>query len=259
MRIPLKDYRELLWRYLAPQRIRVLLLGLLLCADIALQLINPQFLRTFIDTITSSGPQPVLLGLAILFIIVALVQQLVTIAATYISERLAWIATNALRADLALHLVRMDMSFHKVHTPGEMIERVDGDVTNMANFFSQFVIKILGGLLLLLGILVILWYTEWHVGLALSVFAIIALISINAARGIAIKPWKAFRQTSAELFGFWRSACAAPRTSAPAERSRILCAACSCLHANVSERADGHVSSHPFPGACPSFSLPRPI
>ncbi|GHO86125.1 ABC transporter ATP-binding protein [Dictyobacter formicarum] len=202
MRIPLKDYRELLWRYLAPQRTRVLLLGLLLCADITLQLVNPQFLRTFIDTITSSGPQPLLLVLAVIFIVVALVQQLITIAATYISERLAWTATNALRADLALHLVRMDMSFHKVHTPGELIERVDGDVTNLANFFSQFVIKILGGLLLLVGILVILWYTEWHVGLALSVFAIIALIAVNAARGIAIKPWKAFRQTSADLFGF---------------------------------------------------------
>ncbi|GCE16854.1 ABC transporter ATP-binding protein [Dictyobacter kobayashii] len=202
MRVPLKDYRELLWRYLAPQHIRVFLLGLLLCADIILQLINPQFLRTFIDTITASGPQPFLLGLAILFMVVALIQQLITIAATYISERLGWSATNALRADLALHLVRMDMSFHKTHTPGELIERVDGDVTNMANFFSQFVIKILGGLLLLAGILAVLWYTEWHVGLALSIFAVVALVAINSARGIAIKPWKAFRQVSAELFGF---------------------------------------------------------
>ncbi|GER86142.1 helicase [Dictyobacter vulcani] len=202
MRIPLKDYRDLLWRYLSPQRIRVLLLVLLLCAEITLQLINPQFLRMFIDTVTSSGPQSSLLGVAILFIVVAIFQQLITIAATYISEVVGWRATNALRADLALHLVKMDMSFHKVHTPGELIERVDGDVTNLANFFSQFVIKILGGLLLLIGILVVLWYTEWHVGLVLSLFACVALVAINSARSIAVKPWKTFRQLSAELFGF---------------------------------------------------------
>ncbi|GCE24850.1 helicase [Dictyobacter alpinus] len=202
MRIPLKDYRDLLWRYLSPQRIRVLLLGLLLCVEIVLQLVNPQFLRMFIDSVTSKGPQPSLMGIAILFIVVAILQQLTTIAATYISEIVGWRATNALRADLALHLVKLDMSFHKVHTPGELIERVDGDVTNLANFFSQFVIKILGGLLLLIGILVVLWYTEWHVGLALSLFALVALVVINSARSIAVKPWKAFRQVSAELFGF---------------------------------------------------------
>lgn len=202
MRIPLKDYRDLLWRYLSPQRMRVLLLGLLLCAEIALQLINPQFLRIFIDTVTSTGPQSSLLGVAILFIVVAIFQQLITITATYISEVVGWRATNALRADLALHLVKLDMSFHKVHTPGELIERVDGDVTNLANFFSQFVIKILGGLLLLIGIIAVLWYTEWHVGLALSLFACVALIAINRARSVAVKPWKTFRQVSAELFGF---------------------------------------------------------
>ena len=54
--------------------------------------------------------------------------------------------------------------FHKARTPGELIERIDGDVTALANFFSQFVIQVLGSLLLLLGVLVVLWTVDWRVG-----------------------------------------------------------------------------------------------
>ena len=36
------------------------------------------------------------------------------------------------------------MGFHKDHTPGELIERIDGDVTALANFFSAFIIKVVG-------------------------------------------------------------------------------------------------------------------
>lgn len=202
MRVPFREYKDLLLRYLVPQRMHVLLLGGLLCAEITLQLIDPQFLRIFIDTITSAGPQPSLIGITALFIGIAIAQQLVTVGATYLSERVGWKATNALRADLALHLIRMDMSFHKVHTPGELIERVDGDVNELANFFARFVTKILGGTLLLLGILILLWSIEWHVGLALTIFALITLLGISSTRNLATQPWKTYRQITADLFGF---------------------------------------------------------
>ncbi|MGH2510416.1 MAG: ABC transporter transmembrane domain-containing protein, partial [Ktedonobacteraceae bacterium] len=129
MHIHLKDYRQLLVTYLKPQLPRVMLLMLLLFGDIALQLINPQLIRLFIDTITSNVPQGILLPIALLFIVVASFQQGVKIWATYISERVGWIATNTLRIDLTLHLLHLDLSFHKVHTPGELIERVDGDIS----------------------------------------------------------------------------------------------------------------------------------
>ncbi len=57
MRIDLKAYHQLLKTYLAAQLSRVILLAVLLCGDIALQLVNPQLLRIFIDTITTSAAQ----------------------------------------------------------------------------------------------------------------------------------------------------------------------------------------------------------
>ena len=178
------------------------MLAVLLCASIALQLINPQILRAFIDAISSPGTRQPLTGIALLFIGLALGQQALSVAATYVSERVAWTATNALRSDLTVHCLRLDLSFHKARTPGELIERIDGDVTSMANFFSQFVIQIIGSLLLLIGVLAVLWFTDWRVGLSLSVFAVIVLAVMVSLRALAVPHWTAARQASAELFGF---------------------------------------------------------
>src|SRR5207249_98987 len=92
-----------------------------------------------------------------LFLAIALVQQACAIATTYLSENIGWTATNALRADLLGHCLRLDPSFHKTHTPGELIDRIDGDVTSLANFFSQLVVQVAGNLLLLVGVLALLY------------------------------------------------------------------------------------------------------
>ena len=104
---------------------------------------------------------------ALVFIGFAVLQQALTLAASYLSQDVGWSATNRLRADLALHVLRLDMPFHKQRTPGELIERVDGDVTLLVNFFSQFTIRLLGESLLVVGIFVLLFLENMWVGLGM--------------------------------------------------------------------------------------------
>jgi ATP-binding cassette, subfamily B, bacterial len=199
---PMVHQRQLMLTYLRPQAGRVALLATLLLCSIGLQLINPQVLRAFLDAATSGGTSAFLARVALLYVGVALVQQALSLGATYCSEQVAWMATNALRADLALHLLRLDLGFHKARTPGELIERVDGDVTALANFFSQFVVQIAGNLLFMVGVLTALWLEDWRAGLPLSVFAVIALGAMIRLRAIAVPHWTASRQANADLFGF---------------------------------------------------------
>lgn len=202
MQTHLKAYRQLLAAYLKPQLPAVLLLTLLLAGDITLQLVNPQLLRSFLDTLASGRSTYVLLPIALFFIGVVIVQQGVKIWAAYISERVGWIATNALRGNLTLHLLNLDLSFHKAHTPGELIERVDGDISALATFFSQFVIQVLGNLLLLLGIIVVLACQDWRAALVLGISTLLLLATVTGLRNFSIPSWKIFRQSSAELYGF---------------------------------------------------------
>src|SRR5206468_3804373 len=114
----------------------------------------------------------------------------------------SWRATNALRADLTLHCLKLDMSFHKAHTPGELIERVDGDIAMLSNFFSRFVFYVLGRVLLLIGIIALTFTVDWRNGLLLLVFALLIIIFLHPLQGIAVPRFRAARQVSAELASF---------------------------------------------------------
>ncbi len=202
MQIPLRQYWNLLATYLAPQRKGVALLAVLLLGHIGVQLLNPQIIRFFIDAATGEGAAEALTSAAVLFIGGALAQQALAVAVTYVSTDVAWTATNAMRADLALHCLRLDMSFHKQHTPGEMIERIDGDVNALSNFFSQFVIQVMGNALLLLGILVLMWRESAWLGGAMTAFVLVTLLALNRVRHHITPFLIASRQASAALFGF---------------------------------------------------------
>ena len=202
MKIPFQQHWELLSKYIQPQKIRFSLLSFLLLTSIGMQVINPQVMRFFIDTTQTSQDAQILLLAALVFISIAVLQQVVAVSATYVGENVAWTATNALRAEMARHCLNLDMSYHNGVSPGELIERIDGDVAELSNFFSQFVVRVIGNLLLLIGILLALLLEDWRFGLSFTLFAILTLLGLNAVRGIAIPHQKKNREAIAELFGY---------------------------------------------------------
>jgi ATP-binding cassette subfamily B protein/ATP-binding cassette subfamily C protein len=203
MKMPLKQYWTLLVTYLKPRRPSVVALAALLLTSIALQIANPQLLRYFIDTAQNPQSEPgTLFSAAALFIGIALVTQLLALGATYVSENVAWSVTNDLRADLTLHCLRLDMAFHKARTPGELIERIDGDVSALANFFSQFVIQILGNFILMVGVLIVLLIEDQRIGAVLAALAALLFLALLGAQRMTVPFWTRARESSAALFGF---------------------------------------------------------
>ncbi|MEO7910962.1 MAG: ABC transporter ATP-binding protein [Roseiflexaceae bacterium] len=192
----------LLTIYLGPQRRRATLLAVLVLSSIGLQLLNPQVIRYFIDTAEAGGADSLLLLAAAVFIVAGLVQRAIAFGALYVGENVAWTATNALRADLARHCLRLDMAFHKAHTPGELIERIDGDVSALDDFLSQFTIRLLGNGLLIIAILVLLLREDWRLGLGMTVYTLIAFAALTSAQRLGTRRWAAERQADAEVFGF---------------------------------------------------------
>ena len=200
--IPLQQYRRLLADYLPLTSFRVLALGLTLLGSIGLQIFNPQLLGAFIDTIVSRGSTASLLSLAGLFITFAVGKQALLVLSTYFGETVAWTATNALRYDLVNHCLGLDLSFYQSRTPGELLERVDGDVNAISRFFSQLVIYVFGNAILLLGILTILFVENPLAGVSLTLFSFASLLLLLRFHRWAIEPWGKYRQISAEFYGF---------------------------------------------------------
>jgi ATP-binding cassette, subfamily B, bacterial len=202
MKSSLQKYRLLLARYFIPLWRPSLLLALLLFSTIGLRLVTPQILGQFIDTITSGGPGTRLVASALWYLGLSLLLQLFSLGESYLAANIGLRATNRLRADLTEHCLNLDMTFHKRHTPGEMIERIDGDVGTLNNFFSRFLVEVIGGILLLSGILVMLFIIDWRVGLVMMTAAIILVIIIVRIREVAVPEFRKSRQAEADLYGF---------------------------------------------------------
>ena len=206
--ISFRDTFSLLRRYLLPEWPRVLLLMGLLLVGIGLQLLAPQILRDFLDLATGAIEQTRigrLSGLsqtAVFFMIVALTNQLFTAAAAYVTQDVRWRTTNQLRGDMAQHTLDLDMSFHNARTAGEMISRVDEDVNVLSNFFSEFIIQILGNSLLIIGVLIILFQQDWRIGFGFISFVLVTGVVLNWVIQLAVPYWKAFFEMGARLFSF---------------------------------------------------------
>lgn len=188
--------------YLGPMKGSLALLGLFIFANLGLQLLIPQIMRDFIDSVTQGAAISRLVRLGAIFLGVAFAQQVIAVLAAYYTQNIGWRATNALREDLARHTLNLDLRFHKAHPPGEMISRIDSDVNNLNEFFSQFLLKVLGNLLLVIAILVILFFEDWRLGLMMTAFSLVTLLVLLHFRNIAVPHWEAERKAEASFYSF---------------------------------------------------------
>jgi ATP-binding cassette subfamily B protein len=191
-----------------------------------LQLLNPPDHQYYLDTAQAGGPLRALMLAACVFIAFALFQQLVDLVAIYTNLIVSWSASNSLRSDLALHCLRLDMSFHKRFTPGEIIERVDGDINQLGSFFAQLPIMVLGNSMLIIGILVMLFRVNPALGGGMLLYTLATLIVLSLIQNPTTSRWAAERQASAEQYGFIEEHISGAEDSEPSAQSHMLFGIC---------------------------------
>ena len=210
MKIPFTKYWNLLRKYLAPYRVNIVILFVFLLLSISFQLINPQIVRYYIDTfglldnglISLNQTKSLLFEAAIIYILIAIVQQVLFVSSVFISVRLSWNTTNKLRSDLASHCLHLDMSFHNKYSSGKMVERIDGDITVLSNFFSQFSIMLVANAILIFCVLTAFFIEDIRIGIVFTVFTGLSMLILYKIWNIASPYWKEVRQKSADLMGF---------------------------------------------------------
>jgi ABC-type multidrug transport system fused ATPase/permease subunit len=194
--------RGLLATYLSPELLRLARLGVVLMTGIGLQLANPLIAAAFINGAEGGRPTGQLVRLALLFIGVALLTQLAAVAETYAADDLGWHTTNALRVDLTRRALDLGAAFHSDYSPGQLVERVDGDVTAVATFFSRFIVQVVGNALFLLGVLLVMFFLDWRIGLLLAVVAGMAAVVMTRTGGFVGARAKEARIAVGNLTGF---------------------------------------------------------
>ena len=105
-----------------------MLLALVLITSVSIQLILPQILGDFIDAVIVKDSNQQLINIAMIYIGLSIILQMIKILYTYTSQNIGWTATNELRENLIEHCVNLDMTFHKSQQVGQLVERIDGDI-----------------------------------------------------------------------------------------------------------------------------------
>lgn len=170
MNIDIKGYVSLLLKYLKKHKKLVFLLILSTLGSLVMTLVKPKILSTFVDSIKDK-PINTLFLLGILFLFAVLSSASLSIFMQYVTENLGWSTTNDLRIDLTRHLINLDMSFHKKFSAGQLIERIDGDIQNLFNFFTTFVTGITFNSIIIVGSIIYLGILDWR-------FLLIEVISV---------------------------------------------------------------------------------
>ena len=197
---PSIDPRRVLRAHLWPRRRALAGLIGALGVGAVLPLLGPIILGHFVDRAIAGASTGELAGVGVVYLVVATGAQASTVVRTWVASRQAWTATNRLREELASHTLSLDISYHGHHPPGELIERVDGDVHAIAEFLVTFLVDILGSALLLVGTLVVLTLEDVRLGLALAAFVAAAAMLLVRVQRRAVPSSAAHRAVVAGMF-----------------------------------------------------------
>ncbi|MEV4371681.1 ABC transporter ATP-binding protein [Nonomuraea sp. NPDC049637] len=188
-------------RHLRPGPRAALALGAATAAATALPLAAPHVTRRFVDDAAGGAGLRHLIVIALGYLGLAAAGQAARMAAAWLAGRLAWDGTNRLREHLAGHVLGLDLAFHARHSPGELIERVDGDVAAVADFVVAFVLDVVAGLLLLAGVLAVVFTVDLRLGAALLAYCLMTGLAMAGAQRLAVPSATRSRQASAALYG----------------------------------------------------------
>ena len=164
-------------------------------------LAGPLVIRRIVDLATDGATTGEIVRLALLFLAIAIATQVLAIIVARRATVTAWETTNELRLRITRHVLGLDHEFHRRHTPGELIQRVDGDVTSVSDFLSRVVPRAAGGLLLVFGMLVVLTVLDWRLGLGMAVFLVLAVTVVVRGRHRAVRESSDELGSYAQLYG----------------------------------------------------------
>lgn len=191
---------RLLVATLRPERASVARILVVLTAATALTLSMPLLLGVFVDDAVEGRPLADLTRVALLYIAAAVGAETLNLLVLWSSVKLSWRAGNRLREQLADHALRLELGWHARHSPGQLIERIDGDIEALGIFFANIVLFV-GNALLVVGMLVVAFVIDVRAGIVLLLVVAVGLALLIKQRLAAVPAREAEREANAILYG----------------------------------------------------------
>jgi len=172
-----------------------------LVVAMVLRLALPVLLGRFADDALAGAGVDHLTRIAVAYTLAALACNGLDLVVVWRSAHVSWRAGNRLREQLAAHALRLEQAWHGRHSPGQLIERIDGDVEAMGRFFAGIAVHLVGNFILVLGMVVVAAIIDPITGLVLAVTAVAGTAVMIRLRMSAVAAREAEREINAQLYG----------------------------------------------------------
>lgn len=167
---------------------------------IVMQLIKPQITRIFLDKVMLGEVDSKLMLMALGFMALTFGIQLLHVFCSYFSQKFAWRIIKKIRSSLFKHCLNLDMKYHNEHNEGELLERIDGDVSQVFVLYSQILFSILGNLVLLIGTLIFLYREHYIIGIAMTIYSLFAILVLWKTNSSNSSKWVKYNEANAQYY-----------------------------------------------------------
>ncbi len=193
--------RRLVLTSIRPRPATTLALLVAVVAATVLPVLAPQLTKRFVDEAVAGSALGPLLILAAGYLLLAVGGLAARTITGWVANGWAWDGTNRLREKITEHVLGLDLAEHGQRSPGELIERVDGDVMAIANFVVAFVMDVVVSVLLLIGVLISVFLINGWLGLALTGYSVLVFAGMVAGQRLAVPVGRRSNQAMANMLG----------------------------------------------------------
>ena len=166
-----------------------------------LTIAGPLVVRAIVDRADRGSTAAELARLALVYLFLAIAAQAVSVLVVWFATVTAWRTTNEIRMRMARHVLGLDHEFHRSHTPGELIQRVDGDVTSVSDFLGIVVPRVIGAVFLVAGMLITLAVLDWRLAIGALVYLVVSVAAVVRGRHRAVQESSDEMGSYARLYG----------------------------------------------------------
>ncbi|WP_273691662.1 ABC transporter ATP-binding protein [Ketogulonicigenium vulgare] len=128
-------------------------------------------MQPMFDSIFEGGSRAALWGIGLAMLAIFTLRAFASLGQKILVTRVNELVGARLRARLLSHLMTLDGSFHQQHPPGQLIERVQGDVNGITSITAMILISLGRDLAAVLALFAVALVTDWQ-------WTLIALVGI---------------------------------------------------------------------------------
>jgi ATP-binding cassette subfamily B protein len=175
-----------IWAFVRPYKRQVAISVASVVVFTAMQLSIPLVIRYAIDSGMAPGAKPGTLGLIVaVFAVVIAVNYVASRLQEGVTGRMAENVLFDIRRSMFAHLQQVSLTFMDKTEVGRLMSRLQGDVNSMQEFLENSVLSV-GDVLLLFGIVFVMLWLDWQLGLlvlmVLPVLFIVRVVWLKRAR-----------------------------------------------------------------------------